>query len=432
VRRRTNGRDARRGLRSAALHIGPATYAALCLLAIGCAGEGGAPPSPLAREGIGNFAEKLRGEDRVRVAYLGGSITEVDGWRALTTEWLREQGDAAIDEINAALGGTGSYLGLFRLERDVLRHRPDLVFVEFAVNDLKAPPRMIEAALGGIVRQIWRANRRADIVFVYTYARELGPDLRAGRDPPSIAAAEAIAARYGIPSIHVASAVQARLRDGSAVLQAYVKDPAADAGDEAVVLTSDGTHPTAAGHRFYADVVAQVLPELLAAAPVDHGTRLGGRGRADDFDRTRWIPVDDVTRVGAWRTVPRDRRKFGQVWEATAPGSSLEVRTRGRSVELLMLLERGQGGVVEVDVDGTKELRALRSAPVAFRSPGPHIKVLRLAAGLDPAVEHRVRVSLVSPEKHPRALRVLRAAAFLVVDGDATGSAPSSTRREPP
>jgi lysophospholipase L1-like esterase len=412
--------------------VGAAVGAALCLLALGCSGGERSAPSPLAREGTGNFAAKLRNEERVRVAYLGGSITEVEGWRPLTTAWLREQGDAEIDEINAALGGTGSYFGLFRLERDVLRHRPDLVFVEFAVNDVKAPPRMIEAALGGIVRQIWRANPRADIVFVHTYARELGPDLRAGRDPPSIAAAEAIAARYGIPSIHVARAVQARLRDGSAILQAYVKDPAG-AGDEPVVLTSDGTHPTAAGHRFYADVVAQVLPELLAAAPVDHRTRLaGGREQTDDFDRTRWLPVDDVTRVGAWRIVPRDRRKFGQVWEATAPGSSLEVRTRGRSVELLMLLERGEGGVVEVDVDGTKELRVLRSAPVAVPSPGPHIKVLRLAAGLDPTLEHRVRVSLVSPEQHPRALRVLRAAAFLVIDGDATGSAPSSTRREHP
>ena len=36
---------------------------------------------------------------------------------------------------DAAIGGTGSKLGLFRLERDVLSHQPDLVFLDFTAND---------------------------------------------------------------------------------------------------------------------------------------------------------------------------------------------------------------------------------------------------------------------------------------------------------
>ena len=39
------------------------------------------------------------------------------------------------------MGGTGSDLGVFRLQHDVLRQRPDLVFIEFAVNDAGALPR---------------------------------------------------------------------------------------------------------------------------------------------------------------------------------------------------------------------------------------------------------------------------------------------------
>lgn len=35
----------------------------------------------------------------------------------------------------AAIGGTGSQLGVFRLERDVLACKPDLVFLDFTAND---------------------------------------------------------------------------------------------------------------------------------------------------------------------------------------------------------------------------------------------------------------------------------------------------------
>ena len=36
---------------------------------------------------------------------------------------------------DAAIGGTGSQLGVFRFERDVLRRKPDLVFLDFSAND---------------------------------------------------------------------------------------------------------------------------------------------------------------------------------------------------------------------------------------------------------------------------------------------------------
>lgn len=43
-----------------------------------------------ARDGIGHVLEKIRAGKEITVAYLGGSITEMSGWRNLTTEWLRK------------------------------------------------------------------------------------------------------------------------------------------------------------------------------------------------------------------------------------------------------------------------------------------------------------------------------------------------------
>ena len=83
-----------------------------------------------ARKGVGNFIAKLKAGKPVTVAYLGGSITEMSGWRNMTTDWLRKTYPAAeVEEVHAAIGGTGSGLGVFRLGHDALSKNPDLLFV---------------------------------------------------------------------------------------------------------------------------------------------------------------------------------------------------------------------------------------------------------------------------------------------------------------
>ena len=40
------------------------------------------------RGGVGHVMAKINAGENVRVAYFGGSITEMDGWRRLSREWL--------------------------------------------------------------------------------------------------------------------------------------------------------------------------------------------------------------------------------------------------------------------------------------------------------------------------------------------------------
>ena len=119
-----------------------------------------------ARDGLGNVIKKLDTGQEVKIAYFGGSITAASGWRVQTLKWFAEHfTQAKVNEINAAIGGTGSDLGAFRLGHDVLQHDPDLLFVEFAVNDGGAPPERIWQAMEGIVRQTWAANPRGRYLF---------------------------------------------------------------------------------------------------------------------------------------------------------------------------------------------------------------------------------------------------------------------------
>ena len=43
------------------------------------------------RDGIGHVMEKIRAGNEVAVAYFGGSITEMEGWRTLSFEWLQKE-----------------------------------------------------------------------------------------------------------------------------------------------------------------------------------------------------------------------------------------------------------------------------------------------------------------------------------------------------
>src|ERR1700753_1944032 len=94
------------------------------------------------RNGLPNFLAKANTAGaEIKIAYFGGSITAQNGWRPKTLAYFQKTYPAAkFSEINAAIGGTGSDLGVFRIKQDVLDKKPDLMFVEFATNDGGASP----------------------------------------------------------------------------------------------------------------------------------------------------------------------------------------------------------------------------------------------------------------------------------------------------
>ncbi|HKL98653.1 MAG TPA: SGNH/GDSL hydrolase family protein [Mobilitalea sp.] len=90
-----------------------------------------------------------RGEDTT-IAYIGGSITQGAGAKPIHTdcyayksflkfvELFGKDGGENIHFVKAGVGGTPSELGMIRYDRDILKDgaiEPDIVIVEFAVND---------------------------------------------------------------------------------------------------------------------------------------------------------------------------------------------------------------------------------------------------------------------------------------------------------
>jgi hypothetical protein len=290
------------------------------------------------RGGIPNLLRKARAADgrTIRVAYLGGSITEANGWRVKTLAGFKTRfpGVNWVD-INAGVGGTGSDLGVFRLKKQVLDENPDLLFVEFAVND--GCNGNTQRAMEGIVRQTWAHNPEIDIIFVYTANQSLLNDVKTGTTSCVIGNMDAVANHYAIPSIHFGVEVQRLITAGEVVWKAP-----ATKGEE--IFTYDGTHPYDFGHEVYASVVKRGFDEFVKAPvqtnPVTH--MLGTPFNANHWAEAKMVPVRQDMLSGTWQMLPggtngnalakRFDRWVSHIWQTSTPGSALNLQFRGEVV----------------------------------------------------------------------------------------------------
>jgi transcriptional regulator with XRE-family HTH domain len=154
------------------------------------------------RAGLPNFFAKLEAGGAVRIAYLGGSITDAWGWRDFSRQWFAEQyPQAQVSEIRATISGTGAEFGACRLGDHVLRHSPDLVFVEFAVNGAGATDKRAIESVEGIIRQIRRHDPKIDICLVFTLSSGMVSGLKEGRSPQVVMNMKKVADHYGVSTV---------------------------------------------------------------------------------------------------------------------------------------------------------------------------------------------------------------------------------------
>lgn len=122
---------------------------------------------------LANVIKKMQAGEEVTVAYLGGSITQGSSagdslcYARLTTNWLEEHFPSAkINYVRAGIGATGSYIGVHRADRDVLCHNPDLVFIDFSVNDTTERTATNKAAYESLLRKLWKYESSPAIITI--------------------------------------------------------------------------------------------------------------------------------------------------------------------------------------------------------------------------------------------------------------------------
>lgn len=312
------------------------------------------------RNGLPNFFHKLQAGQPATIAYLGGSITAAsDGWREHSASWLQKQYPvASINSIDAGIGGTGSDFGVFRLKKQILELNPDLVFIEFAVNDGEMSPDLIHETMEGIVRQIWKYNSHIDICFVYTLAATMLPALQKGKLPVSSRAMEDIAQHYGIPSVNMGMEVAALTLTGKLVFKGKI-----DEYPGKIVFSPDNVHPYAAtGHRLYTEALSrslQLIARNCSNTKVAH--KLVKPFTINNWEEAQMIAVSELNKSGSWQVIESADDSVARLMPKTLPylaksnkaGSSIQVKFKGRMIGLFDVIGPGCGQYL-VTIDDQK------------------------------------------------------------------------------
>ena len=187
--------------------------------------------------------DPFNGDKNVNIVYFGGSITNGRGYRTDIGEYLIDTYEKIvpgrkITNHNAGIGGTGSDYGYLRLNRDVISKNPDLVFVEFAVNDVGADETVVNESMEGIVRNLQSLKNPPMIIFVYT----TGTNFKNASEIH-----HKIAEYYNIPELDFR---QYMIDEGYEGVTGVTYE---NLPSRLKALWSDLTHPNSDGHKLWSD-----------------------------------------------------------------------------------------------------------------------------------------------------------------------------------
>lgn len=184
--------------------------------------------------------------EEITIGFIGGSITEGRGAANIQDcyvsqvykWWYDTFPQARFNVINAGVGGTSSYLGVHRVDAELLVHKPDLVFIEFAVNDTTT--EFCTNSYENLIRKILMAESNPAVVLLFA-TNEAGdsseePEADLGR-------------HYDLPMISYGKAVLPELNVG---------------GFAWYEIAEDVVHPNNRGHAIFAGLITTYLEDLYS------------------------------------------------------------------------------------------------------------------------------------------------------------------------
>lgn len=114
------------------------------------------------------FVQHLDAGKKQTIVTFGTSLTAVGAWVDQFATVLEQSYPGQAKVINGAQGGANSDWGVKSLDEKVLKHEPDTVFIEFAVNDAVARRKTsVEHArnnLEQLIKRILKANPNTEII----------------------------------------------------------------------------------------------------------------------------------------------------------------------------------------------------------------------------------------------------------------------------
>jgi len=194
-----------------------------------------------------NVLNTAKQDGKLKIGFIGGSITQgcnpslpENAYVERVTKWFKEKfPNMQIESINAGVGATGSLIGVHRVERDIIAYKPDLVFVEFAANDV-SPKQDTNISYESLIRKL--VINLPDTAIV-----EIFMTLETGESAEEEEAQ--IARHYHIPTVSYRQEVFRQMKLGSYTW----KD-----------IETDEVHPNDKGHGIVAGLIAELMEAALS------------------------------------------------------------------------------------------------------------------------------------------------------------------------
>lgn len=267
--------------------------------------------------GRGIAWDTLLKKQPLRICYVGGSVTHgyaqhqvyKDAFPALTAAALADMGITAETTVIAEPGMDAMAANLLA-DRCIIAAEPDIVFVEFAINETTLRPSVW--SVESLVRRLLTA-KKPSVVCMLTLRNFSGYSAESYMLP--------LAEHYGLPCISVRQGLNAALEAGKLTWSDYADEE---------------SHPNPDGHRVIADCVAALfaaarnlpdephvpLPEAWLDAPfLSMRTLFPG----DPFPACLTMSGGSVVDTKEWF--------FDRAWELKA-GESITVELNSRIIEL--------------------------------------------------------------------------------------------------
>ncbi len=332
---------------------------------------------------------KARRGEAITVGVIGGSITQgalasrpENRYGALIAGWLRASfPKAVVNLVNAGIGATGSNYGALRARRDLLSQHPDLVIIEYAVND--GNTQASAETLEGLIRQIFKQKEHPAVLLLFMMNQQ-GANAQEWFGK--------VGEHYHLPMVSYRDALWPEIRAGR---MAWTD------------ISPDAVHPNDRGHAYTARFVNHFLESVSKRLPADSALPEilpSPKPRFTDlYERTALFEGDALKPVAnrGWSFDVTNR-----CWKSALPGSVVEFEIEGEAVFTMHWVVRGPMGRARVSVDGgaSKVLDAwFDQTWGGYRQTGEAAR--DLASG-----KHRIRFELLddkSPQSPGREFRIL-------------------------
>jgi lysophospholipase L1-like esterase len=332
-----------------------------------------------------------------RVAFMGGSITEMQGYRPMVAEWLQQRfPDTTFDFVNAGISSTCSTTGAFRLSSQVLAPKaPHLFFVEFAVNDDQDAghsSRDATRGMEGLIRAVRLRSPQTDIVLTHFVNPGMLKIIQQGGTPTAIAAHEAVAEHYDVTTIYLARELADQVKANTMTWKEF-----------------GGTHPKKPGNALCAKLIADYLTAAWSKStapvkrelppPIDSESYFRGQF----FDPALAANTDWIWAVPDWKSIRGSfRGTFAdmKLLSVSRDGAETSLTFTGRALGAYVLAGPDAGTLaVSVDDGPFQDVNLFHRFSRGLHYP----RTVMLATDL-PAREHRVRLRLKGDQKAARIL----------------------------